>query len=73
MGQLRYKQDEDALRVNVKPQTAESHNALTYDFDDIKPDSTIVTMSWEKVAVPFKVAVNVNDIVTASVTSRLAV
>ena len=66
-GSFSYKQDEDALRVNVKPQTAESHNALTYDFDDIKPDSTIVTMSWEKVAVPFKVAVNVNDIVTASI------
>jgi tetratricopeptide (TPR) repeat protein len=55
------------LRVTVKPQTAEMHDALSYDFDDVKPDSTVVTMSWEKVAVPFKVAVNVNDIVTASI------
>jgi hypothetical protein len=65
-GSFTYKQDEDALRVNVKPQTAEMHDAVTYDFDDVKPDSTVVTMRWEKVAVPFKVHVNVNEIVTAS-------
>jgi dsDNA-binding SOS-regulon protein len=66
-GSFTYKQDEDALRVNVKPQTAEMHDALAYDFDDVKPDSTTVTLRWEKVAVPFKVAVKVNDLVTASV------
>jgi Protein of unknown function (DUF2911) len=70
-GSFSYKQDEDALRVTVKPQTAELHNALTYDFDDVKPDSTVVTLSWDKVAVPFKVAVNVNDIVTASVRRQI--
>ncbi len=70
-GSFTYKQDEDALRVNVKPQAAELHNALAYDFDDVKPDSTVVTMSWDKVAVPFKVAVNVNEIVTASIHRQL--
>src|SRR5579864_1840871 len=40
-GSFSYKQDEDALRVNVKPQPAEAHNALAYDFDDVKPDSTV--------------------------------
>ena len=66
-GSFSYKQDEDALRVNVKPHSAELHNALTYDFDDVKPDSTVVIMTWDKIAVPFKVAVNVNDIVVASI------
>lgn len=66
-GSFSYKQDEDALRVTVKPQTAEFHEALTYDFDDVKPDSTVVTLRWEKVAVPFKVAVKVDDIVEASI------
>ncbi|MGC1372561.1 MAG: DUF2911 domain-containing protein [Candidatus Sulfotelmatobacter sp.] len=70
-GSFSYKQDEDALRVTVKPQTAELHNPLTYDFDDVKPDSTVVTLSWDKVAVPFKVAVNVNDIVTASIRKQI--
>jgi len=70
-GSFSYKQDEDALRVTVKPQAAELHDALTYDFDDVKPDSTVITMRWEKVAVPFKVAVKVNDIVEASIHRQL--
>lgn len=70
-GSFSYKQDEDALRVTVKPQAAELHDALTYDFNEVKPDSAVVTMSWEKVAVPFKVHVNVNDIVTASIRQQI--
>lgn len=66
-GSFSYKQDDDALRVSVKPQTAELHDALAYDFDDLKPDSAVVTMRWAKVSVPFKVSVKVNDIVTASI------
>jgi hypothetical protein len=65
-GSFTYKQDEDALRVNVKPQPAELHDALAYNFDDLKPDSSAITMRWDKVAVLFKVTVKVNDLVTAS-------
>ena len=54
-GSFTYDQAEDAIRVTVKPQTAEFHEALTYDFDDVTPDSSVVTLRWEKVAVPFKV------------------
>jgi hypothetical protein len=70
-GSFTYKQEEDALRVNVKPKQAEAYNALAYDFDDVKPDSTVVTMRWDKVAVPFKVEVKVNDLVTASIHRQL--
>src|SRR6266446_7008558 len=70
-GSFTYKQDEDALRVNVKPQSAEAHDALAYDFDDLKADSAVVTMRWDKVAVPFKVEVKVNDLVTASIHRQL--
>jgi len=70
-GSFSYKQEEDALRVNVKPQAAEAHDALAYDFDEVKPDSTVVTMSWDKVAVPFKVSIKVNDIVTAGIHRQL--
>src|SRR5580704_16750298 len=70
-GSFSYKQDEDALRVTVKPQAAEFHDALTYDFDDVKPDSTVVTLRWEKVAVPFKVAVKVDDVAEASINRQI--
>jgi hypothetical protein len=65
-GSFSYKQDEDALRVTVKPQTAEFHEALTYDFDQPKEDSAVVTMRWEKVAVPFKVQINLSETVAAN-------
>jgi len=70
-GSFSYKQEDDALRVTVKPQATELHDALAYDFDDVKPDSTVVTMRWDKVAVPFKVHVNVNEIVTANIHRQL--
>ena len=70
-GSFSYKQDEDALRVNVKPQAAEMHNALTYDFDQLRPDSVILTMSWDKVAVPVTLAVDVNKTTAASLQKQL--
>src|SRR5207249_11648152 len=38
-GSFTYDEKEDALRVTVKPQPADLHEALAYDFDDVKPDS----------------------------------
>ena len=70
-GSFTYNQAEDALRVDVKPRVAEMHEALTYDFDEVKPDSTVVVMEWEKAAVPFKVGVDVHDIVEASLKTQL--
>ena len=70
-GSFTYKQDEDALRVTVKPRPADMHEALTYDFDDVKPDSTVVMMEWEKIAVPFKVGVDVHALVEASLKKQL--
>ncbi len=70
-GSFSYKEAEDALRVTVKPQSADLHNALTYDFDQLQPDSAVVVMSWDKLAVPFKVQVNVNQVVEASLHKQL--
>jgi len=70
-GAFTYDQKEDALRVTVKPQTADMHDALTYEFDELKPDATLVTLRWEKVAVPFKVSVDVPHQVQASLEKQL--
>jgi hypothetical protein len=70
-GSFTYDEKEDALRINVKPSSADMHNALTYDFDQLKPDSALVVMEWEKVAVPFKVSVDVHDVVEASLKKQL--
>lgn len=70
-GSFTYDEKEDALRVTVKPQPTDMHNALTYDFDDLGADSAVVTMRWEKLAVPFKVSVNVGEVVQASLDKQL--
>jgi Protein of unknown function (DUF2911) len=66
-GSFSYDEKEDALRVTVQPVPAEMHEALTYDFDGLKPDSAVVTLKWEKLAVPFNVSVNVPEVTLASI------
>jgi hypothetical protein len=70
-GSFTYNQADDALRVTVKPQASDPHEALAFDFDDVKADSAVATLRWEKVAVPFKVDVKVHDIVQASLPNQL--
>jgi tetratricopeptide (TPR) repeat protein len=70
-GSFTYDQAEDALRVTVKPKPADMHDALTYNFDELQPNSAVVELEWEKIAVPFKVSVNVHDVVQASLKKQL--
>jgi hypothetical protein len=70
-GSFTYNEKEDALRVKVKPQDATFHEALTYDFDQPTADSAVVIMSWDKVAVPFKVGVNVHEAVQQSLQKQM--
>lgn len=70
-GSFTYDQAEDALRVTVKPQRIEGQEALRYDFDDLKPNSAVITMRWEQVVVPFKVEVNTPEIVESSLHDQL--
>lgn len=70
-GSFTYKQDEDALRVSVKPQQAEMKEALAYEVDNVTPTSTVVALRWEKIAVPFKVDVDTHAIVAASLHDQL--
>jgi hypothetical protein len=70
-GSFSYDEKEDALRVNVKPGTAENRDTLAYTFDDMKPNSTAATLRWGKVAVPFHISVDTNAIVDRSIANQL--
>jgi tetratricopeptide (TPR) repeat protein len=70
-GSFTYNEAEDALRITVKPQSSEMHEALSYDFDNVTKESAIATLRWEKLAVPFTVSVDVNNIVKASLHDQL--
>ncbi len=70
-GSFSYDEKEDAFRVNVKPHTGEAFEALTYTFDNVKPDSVVATLRWEKMAVPFQVSVDVKAVVLRSIKNEL--
>jgi tetratricopeptide (TPR) repeat protein len=70
-GSFSYDEKEDALRVTVKPQPAESEDALAYTFEDVKPESATATLRWEKLAVPFKITADVKAIVLRSIQNQL--
>jgi tetratricopeptide (TPR) repeat protein len=59
------------LTGRVKPKPAETHNALTYEFDKLQADSAVVELEWEKVAVPFRVSVDVHALTQASLKKQL--
>src|SRR6266403_5291045 len=71
-GSYSYDQKEDALRVDVKPRPlAENKEALEFDFEDLKPTSTAVTLKWEKLGVPFTVSINDADQTLENIRAQL--
>jgi tetratricopeptide (TPR) repeat protein len=70
-GSFSYDEKEDALRVTAKPQATEFRESLAYTFDDIKPDSAAATMRWDKLAVPFRVSVDVKAVTERSIRNQL--
>ena len=71
-GSYSYKQDEDALRVNVKPRAlAEMKEALEFEFEDLKPESTAIVLKWEKLGVPFTVLIKDADQTLQNIRAQL--
>jgi hypothetical protein len=71
-GSYSYDQKEDALRVDVKPKPlAQQEEALEFEFEDLKPTSTAVTLKWEKLGVPFTVSVNDAEETLANIRAQL--
>src|SRR5580704_17917965 len=70
-GSFSYDEKEDAVRVTTKPRAAESFDVLTYVFEDVKPDSAVATLRWEKLAVPIHISVDVKAVVLKSVKKEL--
>jgi tetratricopeptide (TPR) repeat protein len=56
-GSFSYDKSEDALRVDVTPHPADMQEALAYEFNDPKSDSAVLTLRWEKLAVPIRISV----------------
>jgi tetratricopeptide (TPR) repeat protein len=58
-GTFFYDDKQDVLRVKVKPQPIEkSIEHLKYEFSNQTSNSAVITLSWEKLSIPFKVEVD---------------
>jgi len=70
-GSYTYSEAEDALRVKVAPRAAEAHEALTFTFDNPTAENVLLTLSWDKLSVAVKVAVNVDETSVASIHDQM--
>lgn len=71
-GSFFYDPKEDALRVKVKPtQTDKSVEWLKYEFTNETANSATVTLQWEKLMIPFKVEVDLNQTQLAAFRNEL--
>lgn len=63
-GSFSYEEKYDALRVTVKPVALDkSVEWLKYEFIDHKEKSCTIALQWEKLSIPFKIDVDVENIV----------
>ncbi len=71
-GSFYYEEKDDALRVKVKPVALDkSVEYLKYEFIQHKEKECTIAMMWEKLSVPFKVEVDVENIVVARIREEL--
>lgn len=62
-GSYFYNPEHDVLRVDVKTKTVPHRELLTYEFNEVKPNETVVSLLWEQKEIPFKVAFDVTQLV----------
>lgn len=71
-GAYGYDAAKDALRVDVTPKPSSHTEWMRFTIDPVSPTSAVVTLNWEKLAVPMNVEVPVGDIVWKDIDSTLA-
>lgn len=70
-GSYGYDEKDDVLRITVTPREAPFEERLSYRFDHLTDNSTMVTLYWEKLAIPFRVEFDVPSIVLAHMHQEL--
>jgi hypothetical protein len=72
-GSFYYNDKSDALRVTVKPVTLDkSVEYLKYEFIEHKEKYCVIALQWEKLSIPFRVDVDVDNIVLARLRDQVS-
>lgn len=71
-GSFYYKEEDDVLRVDVKPVALQtSVEWLKYEFIEHGEKHCVIALQWEKLSVPFRVDVDVDNIVIAKLRQEM--
>ncbi len=70
-GSYFYDPNEDALKVDVNMMDTSHTEQLTFTFEDVTANSTTATLSWGKKKIPFKIEVDVSNVVLADIREKL--
>jgi len=70
-GSFFYDPKDDAARVQVTPAASDHVEHLAYSFDDPTDSGVTLTLRWEKLAVPVRLDVDTNAVVTESLRRQL--
>lgn len=72
-GSFFYEEKNDVLRVDVKPVALDkSVEWLKYEFIEQKEKYCVIALQWEKLSIPFRVDVDVDNIVLARMRDQVA-
>lgn len=70
-GAFNYKPENDALRIQAKPEPAEFRERMAFDIEDVTDTSAKVVLHWEKLRVPFTIEVDTPKLAVAAVKNTL--
>ena len=70
-GSFFYNEKNDAVRFTVNPVQSDFQEWLSYSFDQLSAKSTTLSLKWEKLTIPIKIEVDVNETVIANMEKEL--
>jgi len=70
-GNFFYEPKNDQLRIKINTKESAFTELLTYDFDEVTANSTVLTLKWEKKQFPVKLEFNVEDVVMDNASTEL--
>jgi hypothetical protein len=70
-GSFFYEPEHDALRIETQWEDAPHMEQLSYDFSEVKKNSAVLALRWEKKRIPIPFALDTDAIVTANLQREL--
>lgn len=70
-GSYGYDPKDDAFRAPVTPEAAPAEERLLYTFDAVGEGATTLALRWEKLRIPIRITVDVNEVTVASLKAQL--